>query len=153
MRIYLAGTVGRRFVVKEELSRNASKIPILESFYYIQKWMLPHIKKDFHFILDSGAFTFFGKQGESLDWDQYLNSYADFINANDVQDFFELDIDMIVGIEEVERYRERLIALTGKTPIVVWRPSRGIDYWQQMIEKYPHIAISASGACPLWVGS
>lgn len=122
-----------------------SKLLVLESFYYLNDWMLPYILNQWDFLLDSGAFSFFGKQKDLLNWDTYLEKYANFINQCNVQRFFELDIDVVVGLDKVEQLRERLISLTGKLPIVVWRPLRGIKYWQHMIETYPYIAISASG--------
>jgi hypothetical protein len=142
--VYLAGTYSRPYVTQQDYEDR--RLSILESFFFIGDWMIPYIENHWDFLLDSGAFSFFGKKADSLNWEEYQNKYADFINAHSIDKFFELDIDILVGIEEVERLRERLISLTGKTPIVVWRPSRGIEYWQKMIEQYPYIAISASGS-------
>nr|HIL74267.1 hypothetical protein [Rhodospirillales bacterium] len=96
-----------------------------------------------HFLLDSGAFSFFG--GKEVDWDEYVTRYIEFINKHDIDLFFELDIDKIIGIEDTERLRHRIESGTGKQTIPVWRPSRGIDYWRAMIESYSYVAISASG--------
>lgn len=119
-------------------------IYILESFFYVKPWMYDYIQNKWNFLLDSGAFTFFGKK-KSVNWVEYLESYAKFINKHDIKLFFELDIDIVVGIEQVEKLRELLVSLTGKQPIPVWRPSRGIQYWHDMIAAYPYIAISVSG--------
>ena len=92
-------------------------------------------------MLDSGAFSFMqGKAG--VDWDKYTEEYADWINRYDIKLFFELDIDSIVGLAEVERLRERLERLTGKKPIPVWHINRGKDYFlKDMCENYPYVAL------------
>lgn len=43
---------------------------------------------------------------KNVDWNEYLDKYIDFINAHDVQYFFELDIDAIVGYERVKQLRK-----------------------------------------------
>ena len=90
-------------------------------------------------MLDSGAYSFI-QNNAKIDWDAYLEEYAAFINENKVELFIELDIDAIVGIKEVERYRARLEALTGKQPIVVWHKNRGLAYYKQMCKEYPYVA-------------
>lgn len=97
---------------------------------------------DENFLLDSGAFTFMNSQKNAkIDWDKYIEEYADFINKNNIELFFELDIDVIVGISEVERLRSKLETLTGKKCIPVWHKSRGVAYWKTMCDKYDYVAI------------
>lgn len=143
MDIYLAGLNGDN---NRANSNNdfKDKIYVLESFYYIQDWMLPYIKNHWNFLLDSGAFTFFGKKG-NVDWYEYLDRYIDFINKHDIKLFFELDLDNLIGIEKTRNLRSYLEQKTGKQSIPVWRPFRGMDYFYEMVENYNYIAISASG--------
>tara|TARA_R110000744_G_scaffold45241_4_gene100482 strand:- start:2462 stop:3244 length:783 start_codon:yes stop_codon:yes gene_type:complete len=103
------------------------------------------IKKSSLFILDSGAFSFFGNNNTEVDWDSYISNYCDFINKHKIKNFIELDIDNLVGIKEVERIREVITQKTGLKPIPVWRPSRGLKYWDYMIKNFSFVAISASG--------
>lgn len=154
MKVYLAGTNSFKRIltadvhylpVKTDLIAEPRKVSILESFYYIRDWMLPFISKHWDFMLDSGAFTFFGKKDKTIDWNEYLERYAAFINEHKIDLFFELDIDVILGLEKVEAIRRRLESLTGKQSIPVWRPSRGIKYWEKMCAEFPYVAISASG--------
>jgi len=163
MKIYLAGTYSRTFVIEESmklyLAGNApwrgdgvydktiteNEPYILESYYYIRKdndWIMkmrPFFKD---FLFDSGAFSFLNnvKKGRP-NWEQYIDEYAEFINKHDIDLFFELDIDPIVGLNEVERLRAKLEMLTNKKCIPVWHKSRGLEYWKRMCKEYNYIAI------------
>lgn len=164
MKIYLAGTYSRPFVIEESMKLYLAGITpfgkdtytnsiienkryILESFYYIKKdneWIMkmrPFFKD---FLLDSGAFTFMNNGGKGLKWDLYVEQYAEFINKHDIKLFFELDIDSIVGIKEVERLRKKLEILTNKQCIPCWHKSRGIEYWEKMANEYSYIAVGTT---------
>lgn len=170
MKIYLAGTISRRkimdemkvyiagdnnkkkIILREQLygcdfftGENALKgINILESFYYLRKneEFMTLVKHFGSFLLDSGAFTFMsGSHKGGINWDEYVEEYAAFINRWNVQLFFELDIDSVVGLTEVERLREKLESLTGKKPIPVWHRNRGKEYFIKMCENYPYVAL------------
>lgn len=119
------------------------RILVLESFYYMDDWMVPYIRDHWDFLLDSGAFTFMNdtKNAEGVSWEEYTERYAQFIVENDIDLFFELDIDAVVGIKRVEEIRKRLEDLTDKLPIPVWHKTRGKKYWEMMIEKYPYVAL------------
>lgn len=127
---------------REEWQKRNRGGQILESYYYCRdnKWMPKLIPTLKGFLLDSGAFTFMQGAGR-VDWDAYVEEYGEFINAWDIKLFFELDIDSIVGLKEVERLRNKLQKITGKYPIPVWHKSRGKDYFITMCERYPYVAI------------
>lgn len=113
---------------------------ILESFYYADadtERLLPHFGD---FLLDSGAFTFMQGNG-TADWNEYVERYSDFITRNNVQKFFELDIDSVVGYEEVKKLRAKLERLTGRQCIPVWHKTRGYTEWLRQADEYPYIAI------------
>lgn len=133
--------------VNKSLNCYQNKIYVLESFYYVQDWMLPFIKDHWHFLLDSGAFTFMENAKITPNWDEYIERYATFINENNIDLFFELDLDSVVGLKEVERLRDKLETLTNKKSIPVWHKSRGQAYWLKMCEDYDYVAIGgiASG--------
>lgn len=116
---------------------------ILESFYYCNKGyterLLPFYGK---FILDSGAYTMFSfAKGQQLNWEEYIDRYADFIKRNDVRHFFELDIDKLVGYDEVKRLRKRLERKAERPCIPVWHKSRGKDKFLEMVDQYKYVAI------------
>lgn len=160
MRIFLAGGESRHDVLAKHMKLFlAGKMPlreegiytpaieqfrpfILESFFYADKVtekLLPYYGD---FLLDSGAFTFMmGSHGKQIIWEDYVERYADFINRNHIQKFFELDIDSLVGYEQVKALRSRLESLTGKQPIPVWHKSRGKDEFLRMADAYPYVAL------------
>lgn len=114
---------------------------ILESFYYTDadtERLLPYFGD---FLLDSGAFTFMQNSKSHVNWDEYVERYANFINQNKIEKFFELDIDSIVGYERVLSYRKTLEKLTGREAIPVWHKSRGLDDYKKMCDEYSYVAI------------
>ena len=80
------------------------------------------------------------KTGEVC-WEDYIEQYAEFIKKYKVSKFFELDIDKIVGYEEVLRLRKKLELLTGKQPIPVWHKSRGAAEFKKMCQEYKYVAV------------
>lgn len=152
MKVYIAGNSIKKKILREQLygfdfftgENNLKAINILESFYYLRKneEFMTLVKHLGSFLLDSGAFTFMsGSHKGGINWDKYVEEYAAFINQWNVQLFFELDIDSVVGLTEVERLREKLEALTGKKPIPVWHRNRGKEYFIKMCENYPYVAL------------
>lgn len=137
MRICLASISTRKFL-GDDLKHCKF---MLESFYYIEDWEIPLIKECDFFLLDSGAFTFMNNSKTDVDFDAYLTSYIEFINKHDIKYFFELDIDAVVGLEEVERLRKRLETETGKKCIPVWHKSRGKEKFIEMCKEYDYVAI------------
>lgn len=118
------------------------KIPyILESFYTIKEWQLPIIKQSKYFLLDSGAFTFMNNFKGVINWQEYIDKYADFIIKNNIKYFFELDIDVLVGHEKVKEYRKYLENKTQRKCIPVWHKSRGLDEWKKLTKEYDYVAI------------
>lgn len=119
---------------------------ILQSFYYCDSFteeiIIPNCKR---FLLDSGAFSFFSK-GKAADWGEYIKKYAGFINRNRIDQFFELDIDVLVGYEKVLYYRAKLEDMTGKASIPVWHRERGREEFLKMCEDYDYIALGGIAA-------
>lgn len=152
MKVFIAGDNNKKKILQEKLfgsdfleGENALKcINVLESFYYLRKneEFMTLVKYFGSFLLDSGAFTFMsGSHKGAINWDKYVEEYATFINRYKVELFFELDIDSVVGIKEVERLREKLENLTRRKPIPVWHKNRGKEYFIRMCEEYPYVAI------------
>lgn len=114
---------------------------ILESFYYADKDTERLLPLFGDFLLDSGAFTFMQNNKTHVEWEEYIERYADFIKRNGINKFFELDIDSVVGYNKVKDFRQKLEYLTGKQCIPVWHKSRGIKEYQKMCDEYGYVAI------------
>lgn len=120
---------------------------ILESFFYADsetEKLLPHFGD---FLLDSGAFTFMGgfsftSNGNiNINWEEYLERYADFINRNKIEKFFELDIDSVVGYDKVKQFRRKLETMTHRQCIPVWHSTRGKEEYLRSCDEYPYVAL------------
>ena len=137
---------GRHTFLKGEQSSapefRVSDLSILETFFYARKneQIQRLLQRPKNFLLDSGAFTFMSNSKVTAVWDEYVEEYASFINRYDIKLFFELDIDSVVGIKEVERLRMKLERMTNKQSIPVFHLSRGKDYFIRMCEQYPYVA-------------
>lgn len=114
---------------------------LLESFYTIKEWQIPYIKNTEFFLLDSGAFTFMNNFKGKVNWQEYIDKYADFIIKNNIKYFFELDIDVIVGYDKVKEYTKYLENKVGRQCIPVWHKSRGIKEWERITKEYNYVAI------------
>lgn len=141
MNLALAGGYGER---RNRVPIDAQKgVSILESFYYADDFtekMIPFFKK---FLLDSGAFTLFTdkSKGSGIVWEDYVDRYADFIIRNNVELFFELDIDKLVGKDKVLELRRRLEKKAGRQCIPVWHKFRGKEAFLRMCDEYKYVAI------------
>lgn len=113
----------------------------MESFYYADEdteRLLPYFGD---FLLDSGAFTFMQNSNIKADWDEYVERYADFINRNKIEKYFELDIDSVVGYDEVKKLRNKLEKLTNRPSIPVWHRTRGKTEFERLCDEYSYVAI------------
>lgn len=116
---------------------------MLESFYYIKPWQIEYMQagRCKEFLLDSGAYTFMESKPSGVNWDDYVDRYADFIIRYNIQHFFELDIDSVVGLAKVEKLRQRLENRVGRKCIPVWHKSRGKQYFLDMLKEYKRVAV------------
>ena len=142
MKVYLAATSGVKDCFLDGTIR-PEEVYVLESFYSMQEWQKPLLNRFKSFLLDSGAFTFLNsvKSQANADFERYSDQYADFIRENHIKHYFELDIDGIVGLKEVERLRNRIEQRSGVQCIPVWHKNRGKDYFLSMCRDYKYIAI------------
>lgn len=142
MKIYLACSS----VLKYEFNNgiiDPGSVYILESFYSINEWQKNFIHLYKGFLLDSGAFTFLNssKSIQNSDFERYADIYSDFIKQYNIKKYFELDIDSIVGLKEVERLRRRIELRSGIPCIPVWHKNRGKEYFESMCKDYDYVAL------------
>jgi len=114
----------------------------LESFAYMTEETEKMISKFRDFLLDSGAFTFRNSvKDKNIDWNKYVERYAEFIKKNDIEYFFELDIDSLIGYENVKKLRNKLEKITNKKCIPVWHFNRGKEDFLEMCDNYNYVAL------------
>jgi len=138
LKIYLAG-----FESYKETFFEVKPKYVLGSFYYVSDRFANYIKQDFctDYLLDSGAFTFMENKNKKTDWGKYVEKYAEYINKHNINNFFELDIDSVVGYKKVVELREKLENLTTKKVIPVWHKSRGKKEFQRLTKLYDRISL------------
>ena len=141
MKLYLARVAPWRENGLYNEAIHKHKPYILESYYYADDVTEKLLEYYGDFMLDSGAFTFMQNSKSHLNWDEYIERYAAFVRRNNVNKFFELDIDSVVGYEQVKKYRKRLEKLSGKRCIPVWHKSRGVQEFKRMCDEYDYVAI------------
>ena len=141
MNIYLAATSNVKNAFLDG-NIDASKVNVLESFYSIQPWQIEFLPKFKNFLLDSGAFTFLNqKKSQKIEFNKYADEYAEFIVKYNITKYFELDIDSIVDLDEVEKIRERIERQTKIKSIPVWHKNRGKQYFIDMCKNYPYVSL------------
>jgi hypothetical protein len=139
MKIYLAGSGWEKICWANKNFFNFNR---LESFVYLSEFEKGILSNYNNFLLDSGAFTYLNKnKNKKVDWENYVKTYGEFVRTKKIKTFFELDIDPIVGLKEVERLRDVLENTAEKKCIPVWHKSRGFDYWKKMVKEYNYVAI------------
>lgn len=152
-KVYLGGTLypGK---VKPDPPKGEFDWYCLVSFYDAdRKWAQYYIdstNKLKGFIMDSGAFSYLGTQKhkvDSINWDEYVERYADLVNKKNIDNFIELDLDDVIGMKEVERLRAKLEKLTNKQCMPVWHKDRGWEYWERMVREYDYVCV---GGIALW---
>ena len=141
MKLYLAGVAPYRNEGIYDDILKTHRPYILESFFYADQDTERLIPYFGDFLLDSGAFTFMQGTKGAVNWDEYIERYADFINRNRIGKFFELDVDSVVGYEKVLQFRAKLERLTGRQCIPVWHLKRGITEYRRHCDEYPYVAI------------
>ena len=93
-------------------------------------------------MLDSGAFTYInGRDGRDVDWMGYARRYAEYVRDHDIENYLELDVDSIIGYDNVRRLRQEIESITHRPSIPVWHKSRGIDEFRRMCDEYDYVAI------------
>lgn len=131
---------------------------VLMSYQYLQKkekgFLAERLEKtpDVKVFIDSGAYTFMANVDKFEDmpekfWKDYLEKYVDFIkhNAEHVFACADLDLDKIVGEEQVDEWRKEYfqpLKDLGIDVCYIWHAERGFEGWKEMCEKYDYIGLS-----------
>lgn len=146
MELYLSGSYTDK---EKEYLKEYGCLFLLNTFFNMRTWkenkIIELIKiPQKSFMLDSGAFTFMNN-GNRVKWKKYVDEYINFINKYDIQNFIELDLYEIVGTEKTEMIRNYIEKRTKKKPIPVYHGTMSIQYYRDLCQDYPYVAISATG--------
>jgi len=142
MKLYLAGIESHMNIVFEEKPKY-----VLYSYIYRNDDCLRYVKSKHckSFILDSGAFTFMNI-GKKVDFKEYAEQYAKYVEENNITNYIELDLYNIIGIKENEELRKILINITWRKPIPVFHKRCGKEYFHKLINEFEYIAIGGIAA-------
>jgi len=119
----------------------------LMSYYYLTRNdnYKEIIRKSEEVLIDSGAYSF--QRGKKVDWYEYTKSYAEWIKKHDcdkILGYFEMDVDNVIGYEEVLELRKILLKATNKI-IPVWHKNRGIEDFINMCKNYEFDIVAITG--------
>lgn len=131
---------------------------VLMSYHYLQKkpkdFLAKRLKEhpDVKVFIDSGAHTFLANMDnwDSMPpnfWTKYLEGYVKFIEENKDYIFAcaDLDIDDIVGTEQVDQWRKDFfepLEEKGVQVCYIWHTIRGEQGWEDMCRKYAYTGFS-----------
>lgn len=99
-------------------------------------------------MIDSGAFSAMNGTAIGVDWERYVYDYVQFLKKYKIKTYIELDLDKIIGFENVQKIQKYLELQIGCPPIYVFHKYRGFDWWQHITKKYQYCAIGCSGLIP-----
>lgn len=110
---------------------------------YAEKWEEGVVKS---IIVDSGAVTYL--RGKSFrDLYKLVEEYAKFLKywtSRGIEfEYVELDADTVLPLKKIESIRRHLHLEVGKPPIIVWHQTRGVDYFDKMLEETHYVGIPA----------
>ena len=150
MKIFLSSVEGGApLEALDEIMKERKLYYNLMSYYYIQNKNYERAIKirdnSELIIIDSGAHSF--QFGKKVDWIEYTKQYAEFIKKFDksnVVGYFEMDIENIIGYDEVLKLRKILEEVSNKI-IPVWHPDRGINNFFEMCKEYSGKVIAIGG--------
>ena len=130
---------------------------VLLSYYYIRRRGLAEIEerlkkhRGMKILIDSGAFTFFKDpqyKEKTLEWwETYLKNYTDFVRTHRDYVFacVELDIDSLVGAEQVQAWREKYfypLEKEGINVIYLYHLDKDLDYFEQLCKRHAYVGFS-----------
>lgn len=120
----------------------------LMSYFYLKKNtenFLTILRKSELILIDSGAHSF--QKGKKVDWTRYTEEYAEWILQNDedkILGYFEMDVDNIIGYDEVLKLR-KILEKNNKKIIPVWHKNRGVQEYIEMCKEYKGKIIAITG--------
>ena len=140
MKLYISAVFQNEKVVCKEQNIeefiDLSKLHILQSFAYVSSCKCEKFSLCKDFLMDSGAFTIMNsKSGKKFNIVEFTKEYANFIKQWNIDNFIELDIDSIFGMQIYIDCLHMLQDITGKDPIRVMHTWRGKEYFEEITKR------------------
>ena len=142
MKLYISAVFEnckRKGAVHEEAGTivDLSKLHILQSFAYAKDEDAEKYKLCKDFLMDSGAFTIMNLKSNKGTFDifKFTEIYGNFVKKWDVDNFIELDVDSVFGMQVYRDCLHMLQDITGKDPIRVMHSWRGKEYFEELTKK------------------
>lgn len=157
MKIFLSAVEGSCYDEKYGRTVNLARILTdagikmkynLVSYYYLRKDFDTAVfirDNSEEVLVDSGGHTL--KHGVKVNYKEFTEEYAKFIKEFDrpnVIGYFEMDVDNIIGYQEVLKLRKILESVSDKI-IPVWHPNRGIEEYKKMCQQYSGKIVAITG--------
>lgn len=138
-----------RYTQPDRLQNDPKRINLLQSFYYARKnnkYPIIQNSNACNLLIDSGAFTFMQDDKYAVNWERYTDEYCDWVLANGIKNFVEMDIDWVSSVGDALALRRRIEHRTGMQPIPCWHTCRGKQAWIDICKEYPYASLSLGGA-------
>ena len=123
---------------------------MLSSYFYLREnkhadvfQLILQRNSEDNFLLDSGAFTLMTskKNLKQDNLDAYVDDYIAFIKKYKIKRYIEMDLDVVIGYDEVLKLRKYIEDEVGYQSVPVWHMSRGTEEYKKMVDEYDYIAI------------
>jgi len=118
----------------------------LQSYFYINEKETKLHSKYKDFILDSGVFSYLTskkEQAKKLDWDKYIYDYGNYVRKNKIRNYVEVDIDTVIGYDNVVLLTKKLEKIVGWQSLPVWHMNRSYEDWLRICKDYSYICFGA----------
>lgn len=126
----------------------------LMSYEYLKSKKDLQIYKDkgIKFFIDSGAYTYMGKEEyyeKPIEyWENQIEEYLKWSEEHKEMIFAiaNLDLEYLVGTEKVvewnKKYFEPFMLKTGIPVCFIWHPISGESHWESYCQRYPYVGFS-----------
>jgi hypothetical protein len=147
MKLYLSGVIECKNDFKEKGGLidfvEFNKLHILQTFYDVKNGDEFYFDKCADFLMDSGAFSVMNSKAQRSKFNplEYAKKYGEFVRKHNVDQFIELDIDGVFGIDVYKDCLHCLQDTSGKDPLRVFHMWRGKEYFQELTKAKDRICI------------
>jgi hypothetical protein len=147
MKLYLSGVIECKNDFKEKGGLidfvEFNKLHILQTFYDVKDGDEFYFDKCADFLMDSGAFSVMNSKAQRNKFNplEYAKKYGEYVRKHNIDQFIELDIDGVFGIDVYKDCLHCLQDTSGKDPLRVFHMWRGKEYFQELTKVKDRICI------------